>query len=96
MSRMPPVPSASKPVHGPEGVPKTSTDVSRRVRHQGSRVQEQQQQQSRDIRPPVAGDDLGGAVPAHGGGSEAWMLVAFGAVVTAIVWLVGQEQRAAR
>lgn len=34
MSRLPPVPPASKPVHGPEGVAKTSVDISHRVRHQ--------------------------------------------------------------
>lgn len=38
MSRLPPVPPASKPVHGPEGVAKTSIDVSHRVRHRAQRA----------------------------------------------------------
>ena len=38
MSRLPPVPPASQPVHGPEGIAKTSVDVSHRVRHQARRT----------------------------------------------------------
>lgn len=93
--RLPPVPPASKPVHGPDGVPKTSEDITHRVRHQAQRAQQQQASAHDVIRPPAAGDDLGGAVPAGRNGSDTWMLAATGAVVAAIVWLANRQKSGA-
>jgi hypothetical protein len=43
MSRLPPVPPASLPTKGPDGVPKTSVDVSHRVRHRTQQARRKSQ-----------------------------------------------------
>jgi hypothetical protein len=87
MSRMPPVPAASKPPYGPDGGAQASPRMS-----SSSARQRLPWEDEDDIRPRVAGDDLGGAVPARGDASGTWMLLAFGAVTATIVWLAARQR----
>lgn len=53
MSRLPPIPPASRPTHGPDGVPKELEDVTHRVRHQAQRLQRQERDaEPGDTKPP--------------------------------------------
>ena len=90
MSRMPPVPDANKSAYGPDGVSKTSVDISHRVRHSAQRLHDHQEARPSSSRQPDAVDDLGGGfIPGHRDGSQTWMLIALGAVLTGIVCLAG-------
>ncbi|MDX7950969.1 hypothetical protein P7D22_07225 [Lichenihabitans sp. Uapishka_5] len=83
MSRLPPVPPASKPVHGPDGAPKTSVDISHRLRHQADKARRSAAMAASTTPvPPAKGSDL-------------WLLAATGAVVAAIVWLSGKQRAGA-
>lgn len=87
MSRLPPVPPASQSIYGPDGKPKTSVDISHRVRHQAGTAQR-----------PAPDADLAqrdDKAPPSSTGSDLWMLAATGAVVAAIVWLAGKQRNEA-
>ena len=78
MSRLPPVPPASQPVYGPEGIAKTSVDVSHRVRHQAQRAAADFDDVARGRAAAVSSD------------RSAWVLVAAVAAL-ALGYLAGRQ-----
>ena len=78
MSRLPPVPPANQSVHGPEGIAKTSVDISHRVRHQAQRAADR------------FDDEAQGRAAALSPNRSAWVLVAAVAAL-ALGYVAGRQ-----